>query len=155
MAKAEGLDVVVRGLDRAVLEVREAAWRGVIDALHVAFVASYHLLSEDDHTLLELAAVGHPYSRTHGFAIHSPDEIVHVQTGEYRDALRQVSPEGSFGTIVEGKIVNDSELDRWIQTGTLRMRQRPWMDFIVRHFGNDMANAIIARVREAIRRRAA
>lgn len=41
-----------------------------------------------DHTLDDLARLGHPYSRAHPQKIHDPDFLVHTHTGRLRDAIR-------------------------------------------------------------------
>ena len=150
----EGLDVVISGLDDAELEVREAAFRGVLLALDAAFAACATMLSPADHTLRQLAELGHPYSVSHGEVIHDPDVLVHLQSGAYRDALRKVSPQGRFGEIIGGSIRIDetlADLDRWVQEGTTTMRARPWMEWVVEHYGNDFADLIEASVNAAFR----
>lgn len=147
----EGLDVVVQGLDDASLDVREAAFQGVLLAMNAAFKACETMLSASDHSLRQLAMMGHPYGFAHPQEIHDPDVLVHLQSGEYRRNLRRISPQGAFGDIVEGQIVNDSRLDRWIQEGTSKMRARPWMQWIVEHYGDDFADIIEARIAKALR----
>ena len=151
----ENLDVVISGLDGFGLDVREAAFYGILEAIDLAFVACQHVLSEGDHTLRELAQLGHPYGFAHPQEIHSPDILVHVQSGEYRDSLRKISPRGAGGEIFEGRIVSDSDKDRWIQEGTVHMRARPWMEWIVQNYGNDYADLIEARINAAIGKHAA
>jgi hypothetical protein len=146
-----GIDMTIRGLDRAALSVREGAYQGVLEALNRAYVACYHLLSEQDHSLIALAKLGHPYGFTHPQVIEDPDVTIHVQSGEYRAALRKVSPAGRRGDIIGGKIVNDSPLDRWLQDGTTKMRGRPYMRWIVENFGDDMAELIRERALAGLR----
>lgn len=153
--EVEGLDVIVSGLDEASLDVREAAFQGVLLAMNAAFKACVQMLSPEDHTLRELALMGHPYGFTHPQEIHDPDELVHLQSGKYRDALRKISPRGSFGEIVEGEInIDDSqaELDRWIQEGSSKMRARPWMQWVVDQYGEDFADIIEARIQQSLQR---
>ena len=151
----EGLDIVVGGLEDASLEIREAAFQGVLLALNMAFDACKTVISADDHSLRELALMGHPYGFTHPKLIHEPDVIVHIQSGDYLAHLQRTSPKGANGQIIEGEVFNDSPLDRWIQEGTSRMRARPWMQWIVDHYGEDFADAIEARINAAMRGRAA
>jgi hypothetical protein len=146
----EGLDIVVSGLDDASLEVREATFQGVLLALNAAFRACDAMLSATDHSLRQLAEMGHPYGFTRPQLIHDPDVLVHMQSGDYRAALRRKSPSGSFGDIVEGEVWNDSPLDAIIQGGTSRMRARPWMKYVIDHFGEDFADIIEARIMKAI-----
>ena len=154
-ATIEGVDIVVSGLDSVGVDAREAAYYGVIEALEKAFEACKTVLSADDHTLKALALLGHPYGFTNPAQIHDPDVIVHEQTGAYIAALRAVPPVGKATEIIEGTIVNDSPLDRWIQEGTSKMRERPWMQYIVDTFGADFADLIEARISAALEAAAA
>jgi hypothetical protein len=150
----ENLDVVVSGLENSTLDVREAAFQGVLLALNAAFKACETMLSPTDHSLRELALMGHPYGFTHPQTIHQPDELVHLQTGAYRDALEKVSPQGSHGDIIEGRVqIGESmaDLDRWIQEGTTRLRARPWMAYVVREYGADFADIIESRIQESLK----
>lgn len=147
----EGLDVVVTGLEEASLEVREAAFQGVLLAMNAAFKACAQMISADDHSLKQLAELGHPYGFSRPALLHDPDVIVHVQSGDYLRGLKRTSPKGAQGDIIDGEIFNDSPLDAMIQNGTLRMRGRPWMAWIVQHYGNDFADIIEARILQAIK----
>ena len=151
----EGVDVTLSGLDAVGVAAREAAYYAIVEVLQKAFEACRDIISEGDHSLRALALMGNPYGFKHPQQIHDPDVEVHVQSGEYRDALRAISPVGFAGSIVEGKIVNDSPLDRWIQEGTSKMRARPWMQYIVDTYGDDYAALIEARITEAIKADAA
>lgn len=152
MIKADitGLDITISGLETVGVDVREAAYYAVVEALQKAFEACRDVISEGDHSLRDLALLGHPYGFTNPQEIHDPDVLVHVQSGEYRDALRATPPVGTGEAIIEGSISNDSRLDRWIQEGTTKMRGRPWMEWIVQHYGQDFADLIEARITSAI-----
>lgn len=154
-ARIEGLDLTITGLQRFGLDVREAAFYALIEALQKAFEACRDMINPTDHTLRQLAEMGHPYGFTHPEVIHEPDELVHRQSGAYMDALRAVSPRGSGDSIIEGTIdMGDDptiqDLDRWIQDGTTMMRARPWMAWIMQHYGDDFADLIEARITAAI-----
>lgn len=151
----QGLDVVLEGLDQFGVDVHEAAYYAVVEVLQKAYRACYDLLSEHDHTLADLMHLGGPYGFTHPAQIHDPDVEVHVQSGEYRAALRAVPPIGLSEAIMEGRIdLGDDprvqQLDRWIQDGTLKMRARPWMEWIMQTYGEDFATLLEARLTEAI-----
>jgi len=154
-ATISGLDVTVSGLQSVGIDAREAAYYAVVEVLQKAFEACRDVISEGDHSLRDLALLKHPYGFTHPQEIHDPDVLVHVQSGEYRDALRAIPPVGQATSIIEGQIVNDSPLDRWIQEGTTKMRARPWMQYIVDTFGEHFADLIEARITEAIESKAA
>lgn len=146
----EGIDVTIAGLEQVGLEVREAAFYAVIEALQHAFEICKDTIGVGDHTLRQLAEMGHPYGHKHPAQIHDPDVLVHVQSGEYLAHLKANPPVGTSDAIIEGTILNDSPLDRWIQEGTTLMRARPWMDWIVQTYGDDLAALIEARIAEAI-----
>jgi hypothetical protein len=154
-ATITGVDVTVSGLQSVGVDVREAAYYAVVEALEKAFQASKALISADDHTLRALALLGHPYGYRHPAQIHDPDIIIHAQRGEYLAALRANPPVGLATSIIEGSIVNDSPLDRWLQEGTTKMRARPWMEYIVKEYGDDFAALIEARILSAIQENAA
>lgn len=151
MSTIEGVDVTISGLDAYGLEAREAAYYAIVEVLQKAFEACKDIISEGDHSLRELALMGHPYGFKHPAEIHDPDVIVHVQSGAYRDALKAIPPVGAAGAIIEGQIVNESPLDRWIQEGTSHMRARPWMQYIVDTYGDDFATLIQLRIEDALR----
>jgi hypothetical protein len=108
------------------------------------------MLSETDHTLRELALMGHPYGFTHPQQIHDPDEIIHRQSGAYLGGLRANPPVSVTGTVLEGSITNDDPKDRWLQMGSSKMRSRPWMQWIVDNHGEEFAALIEARINAAI-----
>ena len=154
-ASITGVDLTISGLEAVGVDAREAAYYAIVEVLQKAFQACRDVISEGDHSLRDLALMGHPYGFKHPAEIHDPDVLVHVQSGAYRDALRAISPVGFGGSIIEGKIVNDSPLDRWIQEGTTKMRARPWMQYVVDTFGESYADLIVARITDAIKAAAA
>jgi hypothetical protein len=145
-ATIEGVDLTISGLESVGVEVREAAYYAVVEALQKAFQACKDTISLGDHSLKELALMGHPYGFKHPAQIHDPDVDVHVQSGEYLASLKARPPIGMATAIIEGSIVNESPLDRWIQEGTDKMRARPWMQYIVDTYGEDFADLIQARI---------
>lgn len=150
----EGVDIVVQGLSAMPNQVRAAAFRGVIASLQRGLELSRGMLNEADHSLHDLAVLGHPYSKEHPQQIHDPDEIVHAQTGEYIESLRVGKPR-MYGDaeIVEGDVhVDDSmeELNQFIQTGTTKMRARPWMQYIIDEFGHELSEIVESAIVEAL-----
>lgn len=151
-----GTDVAVTGLKNTSNAVMKAAFMGVINALQKTYAYSRDMIDASDHSLKELAAMGHPYGFRHPQVIHDPDEIVHRQTGEYLDALKVTKPSsGADREIIEGRvgIQGDAEmeqLDRFIQLGTTRMRGRPWANYVVDHHGDEIAQVVKDAVAEAI-----
>lgn len=152
-----GLDIVVEGLEQASNAIRVAAFEGVIEGLEMAHEHSREIISARDHSLKDLAAMGHPYSAAHGFQIHDPDETVHEQqSGQYLSALTVEKPSYyAGGEIIEGAvhIAGDAEMedrDRWIQEGTTRMRARNWSQRVVDEHGQEIADHIEARIEGAV-----
>jgi hypothetical protein len=150
--KISGLEVGVE-LRNMGTRAKAAALVGVIRALQVGKAKTVALLSADDHSLAELAAMGHPYSKVHGFVIHVPDETVHTRGGELVDGVTAVPPKGTASSIIEGSIVNTAQpLDRWIQAGTIHMRARPYMDYVTKKYGDDMAAEVTKAIDAALAR---
>lgn len=152
-ATIEGLDITISGLESVGPESREAAYFAIVEALQRAFEICKATISLSDHSLRELALMGHPYGFTHPQEIHKPDELVHIQSGNYIDALTAHPPTGLGYAIIEGTISMDGveELDRWIQEGTDKMRARPWMQYIVDTYGEDFADLIEARILDSMK----
>jgi hypothetical protein len=141
-AQVSGGELTVKFLDEATKRIKIAAFQGVIEATQLAMDKSREILSLNDHTLAELGLLDHPYSVRHPQVIHSPDESVHAQSGEYLSGLRAYPPVGVSSGVYEGRVTNEDEKDRWIQEGTLRMRARPWAKWITRMFGDRMISII-------------
>jgi hypothetical protein len=146
----EGLDVTISGFEQFSVDVHEAAFHGVVDALGIALKASRVMLSATDHNQKELDELEHPYGFRHPQKIHDPDEIVHRQSGDYYDGLRAIPPVGLSEAIISGQIVNNDPKDRWIQEGTTKLRGRPWMAEIVREHGDELASVIESYIKAAI-----
>lgn len=151
-----GADVIVEGIRDMSLAVQKAAMLGVINGLQVAHAEADKIISADDHSLKELAQLGHPYSKADPQVIHTPDETVHIQSGDYERALRVEKPVSyADGAIVEGvvHIPDDSDqhdLDVWIQGGTKTMRARAWADRVTEDHGDAIAAAIEAPIADAL-----
>lgn len=98
------------------------------------------LISARDHSLKELADMGHPYAKRDPQNPHDPPETVHVQDGALISGLRATKPTGSSGG-VSAKVVNDDPVDVWVQGGTRTMIARPYMERVRREFGADIIAA--------------
>ncbi len=149
-----GVDVVVRGLAQLDVRARYAAYAGVVQALQIAEKASRDIISLGDHSLKDLAKMGHPYAVRDPHNPHSPGESVHTQRGDYLRALTVTRPQGNVQGIVEGKVSIEGDMkerDRWIQQGTKKMIARPWMAYVVRENREAMRDAILAAVEAATR----
>lgn len=90
------------------------------------------MISLDDHTLQELAEMGHPYARRDPQPIHDPIEQVHEQTGALRAGLEATRPIAKWGYIEAWVVNNCQPLDNYIQVGTRFMIARPYMQAVRR-----------------------
>jgi hypothetical protein len=151
----DGVDIVVGGLQNTTNSVMKAAMLGVIKALAEAYKDANELISATDHSLKDLAKMGHPYGFKHPQEIHDPDVIVHIQSGRYEKALMVQKPSSyADRTIIEGKvgIMGDAEmevLDQRLQLGTSKMRARPWTQHVVDENGEKYAEIVSDRIEEA------
>jgi len=137
-----GVDVVIKGMASFDVVTKEGAFIGIEQALEaVVKPAAIKLISAQDHSLKELADLGHPYAAAHPNPPHS-DPIVHVQTGEYLAGIRVELPKGSIDKVIEGRLINDDPKDRFIQDGTTTMIARPWMQHIIDEHGPEIAGVI-------------
>jgi hypothetical protein len=149
--------VTIKGLEAATefsslpTRAKAACFAGVVNALALGLKEARVIVSADDHTLKELAKLGHPYSKEHPQTIHIPDETVHTRRGELLDGLIVNAPSGQAAGIVEGSITNTAQpLDRWIQSGTVRMRPRPYMDRVALDHGDEMADLVVEAIDAAL-----
>lgn len=150
-AKITGLDVTIKNMGELSVQGKKGAFDGVFKALDVANQASLKMISADDHSLAELALLGHPYSAAHPDPPHA-DPMIHVVTGMYQGALTVTPPVGWATEIIEGTIKNDDPKDRFLQDGTTKMIGRPWMQWVIDTIGTDLRDLIIANIEMGIQR---
>jgi len=151
----DGITTLTEGIDNCSKRVMHSAIVGVTKALDRALELSRAELNETDHSLKDLAALGHPYSKANPQVIHDPDTIVHAQTGDYIDALRVSKPTSDAYGVVGGDVhvaEEQAQLDRWIQQGTTKMRARPWMQDVVDNHGTELSNIVQAEIEVAVAR---
>jgi hypothetical protein len=135
------------------------------EALLVAVGAMAHetkalcikLVSADDHTLAQLAALGHPYAKRSPQAIHDPIEQVHQHKGELVAGMTETRPVARKGRI-SARVYNSAQpLDTWIQNGTRTMVARPYMAFVRRAYHKIITGvgmAVIKRYADQMKRSA-
>lgn len=155
-AEITGLDLTVRGLRDFPARAKAYAFSAVLDGLKIARDEAAKLISASDHSLKELAEMGHPYAAAHPAPPHS-DPIVHVQTGAYLAALTVTPPVGYDNDIVEGKVSIEGDedmkrLDRWIQEGTLKMVARPYFAKVIETAGPDISKRMQMMLKRALDR---
>ena len=141
-AKVKNAGIVVKFMQKMSVRMRARAFTATAEQIQVLFKHCQQMLSEDDHTLAMLRAMGHPYGFTHPAQIHEPDEIIHRQNGELLAGLRVQPPSGNAGGIIRGRVYNDSITDKWIQQGTTLMRARPYMKYIEETYGPEVVKTI-------------
>jgi hypothetical protein len=122
--RIHNLDIVINKLRSvgggAPQYMREVLDRAMREDLWPAWIEH---ISLDDHSLEELAKLGHPYSRRYEVDsfIH-PDSEVHAQTGSFREASSIRNTEGPKGPVVQ--LVNTSPHYVFLRYGTRTMRMR-------------------------------
>ena len=117
----------------------EAAMIAVGLMAHEAWVRGDAMLSLSDHSLADLAAMGHPYAVRAPNPPHSPEELVHEQMGDLRAGLQVTRPAASHGGISAVLHNVCQPLDTWIQLGTRFMVGRPYIAYIRKTWGEDIA----------------
>lgn len=155
-AQITGLDVTVNSLRGFPARAKAYAFTAVLDGLKIARDEAAKLISASDHSLKELAEMGHPYAAAHPAPPHS-DPIVHVQTGAYLAALTVTPPVGYSGDIVEGKVSIEGDeqmklLDRWIQEGTITMVGRAYFAKVIETAGPDISKRMQMMIKRALDR---
>ena len=102
---AGALRVTILTMTKVGVSERKAAEAAVKSAGSVLRKEIKKNISMNDHTLSQLAAMGHPYARRHGnIAIHrsggntivNPEFRVHTQSGDLIDSLRGAKASGQF-----------------------------------------------------------
>jgi len=150
-ATISGLDVTIKNIGKLSEQGKKGAYDGVFKALDVANQACEKMISADDHSLAELALMGHPYSAAHPDPPHS-DPIIHVVTGDYQRGLVTTPPVGWSDAIISGTIKNDDPKDRWLQDGTVNMIARPYMEWVIQTIGTGLRDLIIANIMRGVER---
>lgn len=87
-------------------------------------------LIKDEHTLEELARLGHPYAVRHPQAIHRPPWLVHTQSGELASAFK-IQDEEYFYSGIRIKVGFDFADSPpwvvWVLFGTQKMVPRDFL----------------------------
>ncbi|MCP4599190.1 MAG: hypothetical protein GY847_01410 [Proteobacteria bacterium] len=101
-----------------------------------------------DHTLEDLAEMGHPYSTRAPQDIHDPNWLVHTQSGELASALYSTS--GHAGSIIWGEVginVDEAPHVLFVIYGTSKMVSR---DFFAETI-NEEADNLLAKFMAILR----
>lgn len=85
------------------------------------------------HTLLDLKALGHPYSKENPQEIHQPAWLVHLQAGDLIEAVEIVRKKDSHGDVTVDIGIDEDKAPhaKWIIFGTSKMVSR---DFVTGTF---------------------
>jgi hypothetical protein len=133
--------MVLKFLERKVRDAKLSAMVAAGGMAHEARKRCEDLISARDHTLQDLARMGHPYSKAHPDNPHDPPEVVHVQSGALISGLTEDAPSAdSQGA--RARVHNvEVELDERIQLGTPTMIARPYMRTVRRVYRQEILDA--------------
>jgi hypothetical protein len=81
-------------------------------------------LSLDDHTLQELAALGHPYSVNKPKDTPHDDRLIHEQSGKLRKSIKASLPEEVTSRRFTVYVTTNDPIAPYLIWGTSRMRPR-------------------------------
>lgn len=104
-------------LDKFERDVIKAARKGLGDAADKVEERLKENTGLVDHTLKQLAALGHPYGRRNPQEIHDPPWLVHRQTGNLQDHIRIIKENSDIYDIGVDPIV--PYLDKVIEGSAL------------------------------------
>jgi hypothetical protein len=115
------------------------------------------IISARDHSLRELALMGHPYAAAHPANPHDPPETVHVQDGDLIAGLTATAPIGTAHG-AQAKVINTDPVDEWIQGGSEKMIARPYMHRVKEAHGDEILevgkSVLAQRLSEELKRSA-
>lgn len=119
-----GLDIAIRKLKSIGEGAPKFMAQQVSDAMHLDLWPMWlKHITLSDHTLTDLAHLGHPYSTQFGVdTFMHKDEDVHIQDGGLVNASRIEMTNTSTG--VEGRLMNDAPEYVLLRYGTWKMRMR-------------------------------
>lgn len=132
---------VMRGLIQGLMGAMDLYRKGVLE--QVALV--------DEHTLKELAKMGHPYAKRKPKDQPHPDEVVHQQSGALAKGFRvtRVKEEGGLSI----GLSHTSAVVDYLIFGTATMRPRRFHVAAFFHTAVAMRDVILANVKAAGGRR--
>ena len=110
-------------LERA---VRNEARRFVARGAQMLYETARTYTALTDHTLAQLAELGHPYARRFAPGTLHPDYLVHIQSGTLQAGLHRIGLIETDREIIDG-VANSTWYDPYVQLGTVLMRARPYM----------------------------
>jgi hypothetical protein len=126
----KGIDVTVVNLNRTNEFVSKAAFAGMKKIGKYLDKAIKKNISKTDHSLKDLARMGHPYSKRRPRKIHSPEYVVHKQEGDLYDSFYSDTSRNQYGhDIAHVAGVNEAIAPhaRWVIMGTAKMVGRDFL----------------------------
>ena len=142
--------IAIRVLHGADLDVNAGLMLAVCAMAESAKQYCDKMISLSDHTLKDLADMGHPYSARNPFPIHDPIEQVHEQSGALRAGLEAVRPVVDRDSVTAYVRNNTQPLDTYIQVGTRYMIARPYMDAVRRLYHEAIEAIGLAMIQRAV-----
>lgn len=128
-AELRGLESVIANMNAISGNVRRHLGKAVGQARDVLYSAVKEKASLADHSLKDLADLGHPYSTR--FATDSfvhPDEFVHTQSGRLVDNIEAISSiDGDIVTVACGVRESRVPYIGYLIDGTSKMRSRDFL----------------------------
>lgn len=152
------LSWTIQGIDRAQQKLRTLQMQGrgqtrrfVARGTRLMYDKCREFTSLTDHTLADLARLGHPYARRWAPHTLHPDYLVHIQTGTLQAGLTMGVAELHTETV--GWVANSTWYDKFVQLGTRYTRPRPYMfqvrvelEPVLREMGRHMFRDLVVSV---------
>ncbi len=142
---------VIDRFERMKTAMRRNAQRIVVRGQGIMYDKAREYTSLTDHSLADLARLGHPYARRFAPNYLHPDYLVHQQSGMLTSGLRKdaivEAPEG----VIRGVVRNVTWYDPYVQLGTYKMRPRPYMAQVRIDTEGEIKSAAANALRDAVR----
>lgn len=135
-----GASVTLQIMEIWIVEAKVAAMVAVDVMAEKTKERCQEMITLTDHSLKDLAAMGHPYAKRDPHNPHDPPEQVHVQSGDLIRGRKVIAPHDTSNG-VEAEVVNVSPEDVWIQLGTETMIARPYMGRVVADYRDEIEEA--------------
>lgn len=151
-----GFGITIVALRRTWIETKEAAKIALDVAGGILYKNVRKRMSYTDHTLADLARMGHPYARRHGtIRIHKKEPwIVHKQSGTLLSAMRGWMHEDGLGLHYDIWVdLNTAFHGKYVIEGTKVMLPRDviWMAVNEAYLNKKMMMAIVRKLGKEMR----
>ena len=139
-SEVTGAKVTLQIMDSWIVEAKLAAMVSVGAMSHKTKELCAQMISLTDHSLKDLADMGHPYATRDPHNPHDPPEQVHTHSGDLLRGLKEIAPKGTSRG-AEAEVLNVDEKDVWVQLGTETKIARPYMDAVRRIHADEIQEA--------------